>query len=851
MSFGRLSAGLTASALALALASPLAADLGPNWLPLGPAPVGPSSAIGVEGTLSPPISGRATVLAVNPKNRYNIWLGTASGGLWVTNNVHVGGLETGNVKPDPANGNFDRDWQPRWFPHNSFESLSIGAVVLDPATCEAAGCLGAYVGTGENSLRRDTYYGNGVYRVSWANDEFGGHWSWTRLDTTEQFKYGTTAALVLDGGELFVALSAGNTTTPTYASVKAPRPAAGYGVHRRDSAGNWTRVFETPSNGREHWADLLLPTDLKKIPGTADSFLLGVHNEGIFKTTNRGQTWCALNSGSRLVTASQNGTIATPITDCSAGTGLPAAGTFDHVEIAAQSGSVLFAMLGNCPSGYTANTQRATSLCNDGSSTNRNPFFFKSANGGTSWSSPGAISGGHYSRYTHALSAPGGAQVLWGGLHPNVLSTSGAFSQEGLQEGSLHWDVHDLEGWAKWDAGKDIIYAACDGGFYVSFDGSWKPRNDSLITTSFVSIALDYEDEPGDGFARTTAILGGLQDNSNAAYNGSPVWQIWGPVGDGGEALIQTPTITVDSIQNNIIRRIPGFSGFSSPINGTRLNGEEDAPFYSPLLQHEATKRIFVATDVVSVREGLPDLWMGMSTPAAVQISPVLGTDGHDFPAIETDRDWISALAVAPSQGWRVYAGLYSGKLWRSTTSASQRPTSAAADWTRADSGLPAGVISSIAVHPTDHRKLWVVYSDFIDQTVWYSENEGVSWQPRSTGLPAREPVKVIKVDPDAPAKLWLGTDTGVYSSIDGGLSWVARKSNLPPVPVFDLDRPPHQADLRRHPRPRGLDADRPGTSPHHLRGLDRRGHLGHPDLWHRLYLHPLRRLQLHDRHRA
>ena len=265
---------------------------------------------------------------------------------------------------------------------------------------------------------------------------------------------------------------------------------------------------------------------------------------------------------------------------------------------------------------------------------------------------------------------------------------------------------------------------------------------------------------------------------------------MWGPVGDGGEALIQTPTITFDSIQNNAIRRIPGFGSNSSFTGGIRINGEEDAAFYSPLVQHEATKRVFVAADVISVREGLPDFWtMGMSAPQAVQISPVLGSDGNDFPPIETDRDWITAMAVAPSHGWRVYAGLYSGRLWRSTTSTSQRPTSAAADWTRADSGLPANrTISSIAVHPTDHRKLWVAFSDFIDQTVWYSDNQGDSWTARSSGLPLREPVKVIKVDPDSPAKLWAGTDTGVYHSIDGGLTWEARKANLPTVPVFDLE---------------------------------------------------------------
>jgi photosystem II stability/assembly factor-like uncharacterized protein len=749
-----------------------------------------AAVLGNEDILSPPMSGRATVIAVNPKNRYNVWLGTAGGGLWVTNNQLIGGLKPGDVKPDPAGVNFDRNWLPRWFPHNDgFGSLSIGAVVLDPASCDATGCLRAWVGTGENNLRRDTYYGNGVYEVAYDNStEFPG-WHWTRLDSANQFRYGTTAGLVRDGDELFVALSAGNTTTSVYASLKAPEPAAGYGVHRRDAAGNWTRVLATPSHGREKWGDLLLPTDIEKIPGSADGFLVGVLNDGILRTSDRGQTWCAMNPGSRLVAAFHNGQITTPVEDCSAGTGLPVAGSFDHVEIAAESGSVLFAMFGNCPSGYTDSTQRATADCKASNNSDLSPFFFKSTDGGKTWSKPGDVTGAHYSRYTHTLKAIGGGQVLWSGLEPFQLITLPAFSQIGFRNSSLHLDVHDLQVLKGWDGGNAVAYAACDGGFYAFSQGAWKAGNDSLITTEFVGIGIDYEAEPGDGFPRTNAILGGLQDNSNAAWNGSVKWQLWGPVGDGGEALIQTPTITFDSTQDNTIRRIPGFNAASAFAGGPVVHQRKDYPFYSLLVQHEATKRLFVATDAISVRDGSVAAWnpaTSMAAPQAVQISPVLGTNGHDFPAIETDHDLITALAVAPSQGWRVYAGLYSGQLWRSTTPASQQP--APADWQRADAGLPAAVISSIAVHPTDHRKLWVAFSDFIDQTVWYSDDEGMSWHARSTGLPAREPVKVIKVAPDAPAKLWVGTDTGVYTTTDGGLSWQARKSNLPTVPVFDLE---------------------------------------------------------------
>src|SRR6185295_9084207 len=183
-----------------------------------------------------------------------------------------------------------------------------------------------------------------------------------------------------------------------------------------------------------------------------------------------------------------------------------------------------------------------------------------------------------------------------------LLETASGLAQSSLSNDTLHFDVHDLVVLDGWDAGTAVLYGATDGGFYIRFQGApgkwaWVPGNDSLITTEFVNIALDYEDEPDDGFPRTTAILGGLQDNSNAAYNGSAKWQLWGPVGDGGEALIQTPTITYDSIYTTYdettphsIRRIPGFNGFKTHVDGPLVNAQEDVSFYAALTQHEATK---------------------------------------------------------------------------------------------------------------------------------------------------------------------------------------------------------------------------------------------------------------------
>ena len=46
------------------------------------------------------------------------------------------------------------------------------------------------------------------------------------------------------------------------------------------------------------------------------------------------------------------------------------------------------------------------------------------------------------------------------------------------------------------------MYAATDGGFYSrvvgAAGGPWVAGNDSLITTAFNDIGLDYEDEPDD-----------------------------------------------------------------------------------------------------------------------------------------------------------------------------------------------------------------------------------------------------------------------------------------------------------------------------------------------------------------
>ena len=58
---------------------------------------------------------------------------------------------------------------------------------------------------------------------------------------------------------------------------------------------------------------------------------------------------------------------------------------------------------------------------------------------------------------------------------------------------------------------------------------------------------------------------------------------------------------------------------------------------------------------------------------------------------------------------------------------------------------------------------------------VYKSVNGGASWAPivgtGATALPAL-PVHTIVVDPTNTQRLYVGTDAGVFTSIDGGLNW-------------------------------------------------------------------------------
>ncbi len=106
-------------------------------------------------TIGPAVaSGRVIAIAVNPKNKFEYYVGVACGGVWKT-------VNDGNT------------WTPVFDKEGSY---SIGWVALDPNDPAVV-----WVGAGESNSQRSVAYGDGIYR----SDDGGKNWQNLGLKKSE------------------------------------------------------------------------------------------------------------------------------------------------------------------------------------------------------------------------------------------------------------------------------------------------------------------------------------------------------------------------------------------------------------------------------------------------------------------------------------------------------------------------------------------------------------------------------------------------------------------------------------------------------------------------------------------
>jgi photosystem II stability/assembly factor-like uncharacterized protein len=144
------------------------------------------------------------------------------------------------------------------------------------------------------------------------------------------------------------------------------------------------------------------------------------------------------------------------------------------------------------------------------------------------------------------------------------------------------------------------------------------------------------------------------------------------------------------------------------------------------------------------------------------------------------DNAKISAIAVAPGMSDRVVAGTSEGHIVRSDTAGSgtqntQWPATKPRD----------GFVSSVAFDPVDPNVVYATYAGFGGTHVWRSTDGGATWSPRDgigSGALPDIPVHSLAVDPTRRERLYLGTDLGVFVSLDGGSTWAVENTGFAAV---------------------------------------------------------------------
>jgi len=336
-----------------------------------------------------------------------------------------------------------------------------------------------------------------------------------------------------------------------------------------------------------------------------------------------------------------------------------------------------------------------------------------------------------------------------------------------------------------------------DGGLYESYDGAegWAHLN-RFAGGEYFRVSTDN--------SSPYRICGGLQDNTNWVGTANTRskegirnadWMAIGG-GDGSYCTFDPAdsNLVYAESQQGFIFRFDLGSGQDKNLRPQPAEGQPAFRFHwtSPLLAsvHEkgvlyyAGNRVFKLTNHGEQwRLISPDL----STKNYERMTTV-GSGAEDFGVVY-------ALAESPVKAGVLWAGTDEGKLWRTEDDG--------ATWTDLTSSVPAAAkgsrISSLAASAADVQVAYVSVDAHREGNyaplIYRTADGGKTWTSIASNLPAESPVKVVREDSKNPKVLFVGTEFGLWTTIDGGRSWF-KLGALPTVAVDDIHMQERDRDL-------------------------------------------------------
>lgn len=629
---------------------------------------------------------------------------------------------------------------------------SIGALTIDPSNPSRI-----WVGSGEDVGGRHVSFGDGVY----LSQDGGANWKNVGLKDSEHI----TQIIVHPDNENVVVVAA-----------QGPLWSAGgeRGIYRTEDGGEkWIQTL-----GDEEWtgaasliADPRNPDVMYAATWqhhrTVAAYMGGGPKSGIHKSTDGGKTWRELTQG---LPEGNKGKIGLAISPLNPDV------IYAAVEQDLRKGGV-----------------------------------YRSTDRGANWERRSdTVTGGtgpHY--YQELYASPHHEGWLYLMNNTTLISKDGGKTFGPMSNDSKHGDDHAIA--FRPDNPKWLLVGS-DGGLYESFDhtATWRYVS-NLPITQYYKVAVD-DAEP------FYNVYGGTQDNNtqggpsqtdndNGIRNSD--WEVV-LFGDGHQPATEpgNPDIVYAQWQQGNLVRVDRSSGELSYIKPQGEPGDAperlnwDAPI---LVSPHAPTRLYHASQRVWRSENRGDTWTAISGDLTRneqrETLPIMGRQQSidapwDMYAM-SQYNTITSLAESPLKAGLLYAGTDDGLI--------QVSDNGGESWRKIEVGSLPGVpdtafVNDIKADLFDEDTVYVAldnhkYGDYQPYLV-KSTDRGRRWQSITNNLPDNHLVWRLVQDHENAQLLFLGTEFGVYFSLNGGGKWVELTGDVPTIAFRDLAIQRRENDL-------------------------------------------------------
>ncbi len=617
-------------------------------------------------------------------------------------------------------------------------SYSIGAVALDPNNAATV-----WVGTGENNSQRSVGYGDGVYR----SDDGGKSWKNMGLKTSEHI-----GKIVIDPRDSNV----------VFVAAQGPLWSAGgeRGLYKTTDGGKTWKAVITVSENTGVTDVVMDPSNPNTMYAAAwqrrrhfYTLVNGGPESAMYKSTDGGNTWTKLRAGLPPGDLGRIGIDVSPVDTNVVYATVEASGNLSGI--------------------------------------------FRSKDRGATWEkmSPNIAQAMYYG---NIITDPKDVDRVY---IPNVVfqvSDDGGKTQKPLGEKLKHVDNHAI-----WIDPKNTDYylVGCDGGVYESFDRgeNWNFKA-NLPVAQFYDVAVDNN-------APFYYIYGGTQDNnslggpSRTRNNAGIVNADWFVTngGDGFRSAVDPEdpnTIYAESQNGGLVRfdKKTGENVDIPPIEGKNDESQRynwDSPF---IISPHNSKRLYFAGHKLFKSDNRGDDWKVISGDLTRRLDrnllPIFGKIQSPDAIAKNQSTALygnaSAISESPKKQGLIYIGTDDGLI--------QVTENDGGSYRKVDKfpGIPdMSYVSRVLASQFDANTVYALFNNHqngdFKPYILKSTDTGKTWTSIAANLPERGSLYAIAEDYIDPNLLFVGTEFGIFFTVDGGQKWIQMKGNLPNIAVRDI----------------------------------------------------------------